>query len=64
MRQEIIEGPEAIVRFTTAMKAVLAVPRSVIQKRIAEHKAQSDANPRKRGPKRKIKPSASPDSAA
>ncbi len=63
MNKEMIEGPAAMARFTLAMRQVLTVPHSVIQERIAKHKAQSDANPRKRGPKRKAKPSASPDSA-
>ena len=62
MKQQsaMIEGPEAFTRFSAAMKAVLAVPHSVIQQRIAEHRKEADLNPRKRGPKRKTKPSASP----
>jgi hypothetical protein len=61
---EMIEGPEAYKRFENAMRAVLAVPHSFVQARIAEHKRQADANPRKRGPKRKVNPSASPVSAS
>jgi hypothetical protein len=45
--------------FTSLVDRVLVVPHSVIQKRIAEAKKQADKNPRKRGPKRKTKPSAS-----
>lgn len=61
---QMIEGPDAYLRFENAMRAVLAVPRSVVQQRIQEHRKQADLNPRKRGPKRKVKPSAPPDSGA
>ena len=57
---EMIEGSEAYRRFETAMRSVLAVPRSVVQARIEEHKRKADLNPKKRGAKRKPKPSASP----
>ena len=60
---DMIEGPEAFDRFENAMRAVVKVPRAVIQKRLEEHKQAVDANPNRRGPKRKAKPSASPDSA-
>lgn len=53
---EMIEGPEAYRRFEDAMRRVLSVPHSVIQERITEHKKQSAANPRKRGPKPKPRP--------
>jgi hypothetical protein len=56
---EMIEGPEAWERFQGAMKAVLAVPHSEIKKKIEEHRKAVDANPNRRGPKRKVKPSAS-----
>jgi hypothetical protein len=52
---EYVEGPEAWDRFQSAMKGVLAVPHSEIQKRIAEHKKESARNPHKRGPKPKAK---------
>lgn len=45
--------------FTSLVDQVLAVPHSVIQERVAEARLQADKNPRKRGPKRKVKPSAS-----
>lgn len=56
---EMIEGPEAFTRFRNAMKAILAVPHSEIKTRIEEHRKQADLNPNRRGPKRKIKASAS-----
>lgn len=61
---EMIEGPEAFQRFENAMRAVVKVPHAAIQKKIEEHRKEAEANPHKRGPKRKVKPSASPDPAA
>jgi hypothetical protein len=55
---ELIEGPEAYKRFENAMRAVIAVPHAVIQKRIEEQRKQAALNPRRRGPKPKVKPSA------
>ena len=49
----MIEGPEAWKRFEGAMRGVLAVPHSEIQKRIEEQRKASASNPRKRGPKPK-----------
>jgi len=47
-------------RFTSLVDRVLSVSHSEIKRREAEYKKQSDANPRKRGPKRKlVKPPAS-----
>jgi hypothetical protein len=57
---EMIEGKEAFARFENAMRAVVAVPHAVIKKHIEEHRKAVDANPNRRGPKRKAKPSASP----
>jgi len=62
-RAEMIEGPEAFERFNRTMKAVLAVPHSVIKQRIEEDRKQSALNPNRRGPKRKARPPASPDAA-
>lgn len=39
--------------FTELVDRVIAVPHSVIQKRIAEAREQANKNPRKRGPKPK-----------
>jgi hypothetical protein len=43
---------DALVDLT---KRVLSVPHSVIQQRIEEHRAEAANNPRKRGPKSKVK---------
>jgi hypothetical protein len=45
--------------FRTLTDRLLAVPRSKIQERIAQQRKVSAQNPRKRGPKPKVKPSAS-----
>jgi hypothetical protein len=50
--------------FTSFVDKVLSVPRSEMLRREAEYKKQVKANPNRRGPKRKIKPSSSPDPAA
>ena len=50
---EMIEGPEAYTRFENAMRAVLAVPHAVVQRKIEEHRERAARNPKKRGPKRK-----------
>ena len=52
-KSEMHEGPEAFTRFEKVMKTVLAVPHAEIQRRIAEHRKEVDANPNRRGPKRK-----------
>jgi hypothetical protein len=55
---EMVEGPQAWKRFEGVMKGVLAVPHSVIQKRIKEQRREAANNPNRRGPKRKVKPTA------
>jgi hypothetical protein len=61
---ECIEGPEAFQRFDEGMRQVLSVPHSTLMRREREYRKQVDANPNRRGPKRKIKASASPGPAA
>jgi hypothetical protein len=56
----MVEGPEAWDRFTKTMKQVLSVPHSEIKKRVEEHRAEAAKNPNRRGPKRKVSPSAFP----
>lgn len=50
-------------QFDSAMKKLLAVPKSEFQKRHAEHKERAALNPNKRGPKPKIKPPSDDDPA-
>lgn len=50
--------------FTNLVDRVLAVPHSVIEKRMAEYKEQADKNPRKRGPKKKKRPTSTASSRA
>jgi hypothetical protein len=52
-KPEYVEGKEAWARFEGAMKKVLAVPHSEIQRRIEEHRKEAAKNPNKRGPKPK-----------
>jgi hypothetical protein len=61
---ECAEGPEAFSRFDTGVRQILSVPRSTIERRERVYRKQVEANPNRRGPKRKVKPSASPDPAA
>jgi hypothetical protein len=49
--------------FTNAVEHLMSIPKAEILRREAEYKKQADLNPRKRGPKRKVKPSASPEAA-
>ena len=44
--------------FTALVDRVLSVSHEEIKRREAEYRKRADANPRKRGPKRKVKPSA------
>ncbi|MEO8097226.1 MAG: hypothetical protein ABI811_05950 [Acidobacteriota bacterium] len=52
--------------FTTLVDRVLAVPHSVIKRRVEEHRKQAALNPNRPGPKpkRKVNPSASSGRAA
>jgi hypothetical protein len=51
---------EEYERFTDAVRSIMSVPKAEILRREAEYNKQADTNPRKRGPKRKVKPPASP----
>lgn len=55
---EYIEGPEAFKRFDEGVREILSVPHSTLAKRERAYKKKSAANPNKRGPKPKVKPSA------
>lgn len=41
--------------FTATVDKLLSVPKAEILRREAEYRKQADLNPRKRGPKRKVK---------
>jgi hypothetical protein len=56
---DCIEGPKAFERFDALVDSVLAVPHSLIERRQRAYRKKVDANPNRRGPKRKVKPSAS-----
>ena len=64
MITDCIEGPEAFRRFDEGVKQILAVPHSAIARREREYRKGVEANPHRRGPKRKVKPSASAGPAA
>jgi len=51
---EYIEGKEAFRRFDDMMTALVSVPKEVVEKREKAYRAQVDANPNRRGPKRKV----------
>jgi hypothetical protein len=50
--------------FTSLVDRVVAVPHSVIEKRMTEYREQADKNPRKRGPKKKKRPTLTASSRA
>ena len=58
---ECIEGQEAFNRFDNTISALLSVPHSTLVRREQAYKKKAERNPHKRGPKRKVKPSASLD---
>jgi hypothetical protein len=47
--------------FTSLVDRVLSVPRAEIHRREQEYQKEAAQNPKRRGPKRKVKPSASRD---
>lgn len=54
---ECVEGIEAFIRFDEGVKQVLAIPHSLIARRERAYKKKVAASPKKRGPKRILKPS-------
>ena len=50
---ECIEGPESSQRFAATVTKLLSVPRAVLLERENAYRKQVDANPKRRGPKRK-----------
>jgi len=55
---ECIEGPEAFRRFDEGIRQILSVPHSTLVRRERAYKKKAAANPNRRGPKPKVKPSA------
>ncbi len=49
--------PKEYQAFTSLVDELLTVPKSTIREREAEHKKKAALNPRKRGPKPKVKTS-------
>jgi len=56
---ECHEGPEAAKRFDSEVQFLLNVPHSLIKRRERAYRKKVDANPNRRGPKRKITTSVS-----
>jgi hypothetical protein len=54
---ECHEGPEAARRFDEGLRKILSVPHSTLVRREHAYKKKSLANPNRRGPKPKVKPS-------
>jgi hypothetical protein len=50
--------------FSALVTRVLSVPKTEILRREAEYQKMSELNPKRRGPKRKVKPSADPGPGA
>jgi hypothetical protein len=53
---EYIEGSEAFRRFDEGIKQILSVPHATLVRRERVYKKRSLANPHRRGPKPKRKP--------
>lgn len=52
---ECNEGPDAAKRFDEGVRQILSVPHSTLERREKAYKKKSAANPRRRGPKPKVK---------
>lgn len=55
---ECHEGPNAAQRFEEGVRQILSVSHSTLVRRERAYKKKSAANPKRRGPKPKITPSA------
>jgi hypothetical protein len=55
---ECIDGPLASQRFDEGVRQILSVPHSTLVRRERAYRKKVNANPNRRGPKRKITPSA------
>ena len=55
---------EEYERFTSLVDQLLTVPHEEMQRREVEYRREVDANPKRRGPKRKVKPQPSADREA
>lgn len=53
------EGPKAFARFDSEVRRLLSVPHEAIVERERAYKEQAERNPKRRGPKKKVKPSSS-----
>ena len=54
---------EEFQQFDSLMGKLIKVPKSAIHERHTEHKKRAALNPKKRGPKPKVKPSGDPSDA-
>jgi hypothetical protein len=54
---ECREGAEASHRFDEGVRQILSVPHFTLVRREKAYRKKVDANPNRRGPKRKINPS-------
>jgi hypothetical protein len=61
---ECHEGPEAFSRFDEKIRLLLSVPHSSLVRRENAYRKKVQDNPNRRGPKRRVKPSASPGPVA
>jgi hypothetical protein len=52
-KPEYVEGTEAVVRFHAAMRRVISVPDTEIQRRVEAERKASVGNPNRCGPKPK-----------
>jgi len=63
MNGEPLSKYNEAAKFDAEIRFLLTVPHSTLVRREKAYRKKVAANPNRRGPKRKVKPSASPDSA-